>query len=107
MKSTCWDTRATDSIIKSDQKDTEASIPEHVITGKIYIFYKNPVIIPKFVKIRCSCRIKHYLTLLVVISVSSLHQCSIMILYLFPGLKYNHISILNGSHQDLDTAIVE
>ena len=26
MKSTCWDTRATDSIIKSDQKDTEASI---------------------------------------------------------------------------------
>ena len=26
MKSTCWDTRATDSIIKSDQKDTEGSI---------------------------------------------------------------------------------
>ena len=26
MKSTCWDTRATDSIIKSGQKDTEASI---------------------------------------------------------------------------------
>ena len=25
MKSTCWDTRATDSIIKSGQKDTEAS----------------------------------------------------------------------------------
>ena len=26
MKSTCWDTRATDWIIKSGQKDTEASI---------------------------------------------------------------------------------
>ena len=26
MKSTCWDTRAMDSIIKSGQKDTEASI---------------------------------------------------------------------------------
>ena len=26
MKSTFWDTRATDSIIKSGQKDTEASI---------------------------------------------------------------------------------
>ena len=26
MKSTCWDTRATDSLIKSGQKDTEASI---------------------------------------------------------------------------------
>ena len=26
MKSTCWDTRTTDSIIKSGQKDTEASI---------------------------------------------------------------------------------
>ena len=26
MKSTFWDTRATDSIIKSSQKDTEASI---------------------------------------------------------------------------------
>ena len=26
MKSACWDTRATDSIIKSGQKDTEASI---------------------------------------------------------------------------------
>ena len=26
MKSTCWDTRATESIIKSGQKDTEASI---------------------------------------------------------------------------------
>ena len=26
MKSTCWDTRATDSIIKSGQIDTEASI---------------------------------------------------------------------------------
>ena len=26
MKSTCWDTRATDSITKSGQKDTEASI---------------------------------------------------------------------------------
>ena len=26
MKSTCWDTRATDSIIKGGQKDTEASI---------------------------------------------------------------------------------
>ena len=26
MKSKCWDTRATDSIIKSGQKDTEASI---------------------------------------------------------------------------------
>ena len=25
MKSTCWDTRATDAIIKSGQKDTEAS----------------------------------------------------------------------------------
>ena len=24
MKSTCWDTRATDSIIKSSHKDTEA-----------------------------------------------------------------------------------
>ena len=27
MKSTCWDTRATDTISKSGQKDTEASIP--------------------------------------------------------------------------------
>ena len=27
MKSTCWDTRATDSIINSGQKDTEASMP--------------------------------------------------------------------------------
>ena len=26
MKGMCWDTRATDSIIKSGQKDTEASI---------------------------------------------------------------------------------
>ena len=26
VKRTCWDTRATDSIIKSGQKDTEASI---------------------------------------------------------------------------------
>ena len=26
MKRTCWDTRATDSIIKSGQKDTEVSI---------------------------------------------------------------------------------
>ena len=26
MKSTCWDTRATDSIIKSGQKDTEARL---------------------------------------------------------------------------------
>ena len=26
MKGACWDTRATDSIIKSGQKDTEASI---------------------------------------------------------------------------------
>ena len=26
----CWDTRATDSIIKSGQKDTEASIKENV-----------------------------------------------------------------------------
>ena len=26
MKSVCWDTRATDSIIKSGKKDTEASI---------------------------------------------------------------------------------
>ena len=28
MKSTCWDTLATDPIIKSGQKDTEASITE-------------------------------------------------------------------------------
>ena len=27
MKSTCWGTRATDWIIKSGQKDTEASTP--------------------------------------------------------------------------------
>ena len=27
MESTCWDRRAKDSIIKSGQKDTEASIP--------------------------------------------------------------------------------
>ena len=27
-ENTCWDTRATDSIIKSGQKDTEASINE-------------------------------------------------------------------------------
>ena len=26
MKSTCWDTRATDSIIKSGQKDNEAGM---------------------------------------------------------------------------------
>ena len=30
MKSTCWDTRAADQIIKSGQKDTEASI--HIFT---------------------------------------------------------------------------
>ena len=29
MKSTCWDTRATDSIIKCGQKDTEASIADN------------------------------------------------------------------------------
>ena len=33
-ESTCWDTRATDSIIKSGQKDTEASIP--VLSGYVY-----------------------------------------------------------------------
>ena len=31
VKSTCWDTRATDSIIKSEQKDTDASITQ--LTG--------------------------------------------------------------------------
>ena len=30
MKSTCWDTHATDSIIKSGQKDTEESIVKSV-----------------------------------------------------------------------------
>ena len=28
MKSTCWDTRTLDSIIKNGQKDTEASVKE-------------------------------------------------------------------------------
>ena len=36
MKSTCWDTRATDSIIKSGQKDTEASI-RHIISGPVLV----------------------------------------------------------------------
>ena len=31
MKSTCWDTRATDSIIKSGQKDTEASVQSFLV----------------------------------------------------------------------------
>ena len=31
MKSTCWDPRATNSKIKSGQKDTEASIPSFVL----------------------------------------------------------------------------
>ena len=35
MKSTCWDTRATDSIIKSGQKDTEASIKMKQIFQKV------------------------------------------------------------------------
>ena len=35
VKGTCWDTRATDSIIKSGQKDTEASI-NGSITSNLY-----------------------------------------------------------------------
>ena len=34
VKRTCWDTRATDSIIKSGQKDTEASISDGVSSLK-------------------------------------------------------------------------
>ena len=37
MKSTCWDTRATDSIIRSGQKDTEATILVRLqLHGAIY-----------------------------------------------------------------------
>ena len=49
MKRTCWDTRATDSIIKSGQKDTEASITHiahlpimttvSVVRYKLFLFY--------------------------------------------------------------------
>ena len=38
MKSTCWDTHATDSIIKSGQKDTEASIDEGALAGEMKQF---------------------------------------------------------------------
>ena len=43
MKSACWDTRATDSIIKSRQKDTEASIPllQIFITCCTYEIFTN------------------------------------------------------------------
>ena len=39
MKSSCWDTHATDSIIKSGQKDTEASILElfNILTTNLQI----------------------------------------------------------------------
>ena len=43
MKSTCWNTRAMDSIIKSGQKDTEASL-----IGKMFInqpFAKSKAVI--------------------------------------------------------------
>ena len=59
MKSTCWDTRATDSIIKSGQKDTEESIffnrftraefrrkslsKKHLKEGFCYKYFQNPL----------------------------------------------------------------
>ena len=39
MKSTCWDTRATESIIKSGQKDTEASILHRRLQTAEYTLY--------------------------------------------------------------------
>ena len=36
MKSTCWDRRATDLIIKSGQKDTEASIHDAIYRLRFY-----------------------------------------------------------------------
>ena len=52
MKSTCWDTRAMDSIIRSGQKDTEASILEvflHLVENtvesriKLYKKLRHPI----------------------------------------------------------------
>ena len=40
MKSTCWDARATESIIKSGQKDTEASIA----VDKYFIYLINSLV---------------------------------------------------------------
>ena len=42
MKSMCWDTRATDSIIKSGQKDTEASIPQFSLKEDLFIILAIP-----------------------------------------------------------------
>ena len=36
MKSTCWDTRATDSIIRNGQKDIEASIFHEIIVIALF-----------------------------------------------------------------------
>ena len=41
MKSTCWDTRATGSIIKSGQKDTETSITPLRLIGRTNVLLKN------------------------------------------------------------------
>ena len=41
MKSMCWDTSATDSINRSGQKDTEASITLHIF--RINNFFKKMV----------------------------------------------------------------
>ena len=43
MKNMCWDTRATDSIIKSDQEDTEASI-HNVEQHAIYRIKKHQIV---------------------------------------------------------------
>ena len=45
MKSMCQDTRATDSIIKSGQKDTEASIKYLIEVGGVLKFWTNFVYI--------------------------------------------------------------
>ena len=41
VKSKCWDTRATDAIIKSGQKDTEASIQTVSLYGDMVLPYNG------------------------------------------------------------------
>ena len=41
MKSTYWDTRATDSIIKNGQKGTEASISPQFLSCDKFILSRN------------------------------------------------------------------
>ena len=55
MKITCWDTRATDLIIKSGQKDTEASILFHFMKLRLlllsfvqHLFVEGRIIVKDF-----------------------------------------------------------